>query len=177
MLTIKLFGIYIVMNIFVPIPFLSLVLEISNLPLFLQFFYCSECEIVKQFTGHSVWWTKVIHQTESSFTRPKENHNWTMMTFVLILLMKKIIGETFSFSRRENVNNKTIRNVYCYENFCWTKVIHQTESSFTRPKENHNFFNISLLMADLYSFLYLYKALFIVIDFNYGSSLTRPNVL
>jgi hypothetical protein len=26
-------------------------------------------------------------------------------------------------------------------------------------------------MADLYSFLYLYKALFIVIDFNYGSSL------
>jgi hypothetical protein len=42
----------------------------------------------------------------------------TRMTFVLILLMKKKIGETFSFSQRENVNNKTIRNIYCYENFC-----------------------------------------------------------
>jgi hypothetical protein len=35
---------------------------------------------------------------------------------------------------------------------------------FTRPKENRHFFNISLLMAGLYSFLYLYKAFFIVID-------------
>ena len=65
--------------------------------------YCSECEIVKKFIGHSVWWTKMIHQTESTFTR---------------------------------------------------------------PKENRNFFNISLLMAGLYSFLYLYNALFFVIDFN-----------
>jgi hypothetical protein len=31
--------------------------------------------------------------------------------------MKKIIqiGEKFSFSQRENVNNKTIQNIYCYE--------------------------------------------------------------
>ena len=48
----------------------------------------------------------------------------------------------------------------------WTKMIHQTESTFTRPKENRNFLNISLLMVGLYSFLYLYKAFFIVIDFN-----------
>jgi hypothetical protein len=41
-----------------------------------------------------------------------------MMTFVLILWMKKIIGEKFSFSRRENVNTKTIWNIYCYENLC-----------------------------------------------------------
>ena len=55
------------------------------------------------------------------------------------------------------------------EHSVWlTKMIHQTESTFTRPKENRIFFNISLLMAGLYSFLYLYKALFIVIDFNYG---------
>ena len=40
------------------------------------------------------------------------------MTFVLILWMKEVIGETFSFSQRENVNNKTIRNIYCYEHFC-----------------------------------------------------------
>ena len=45
--------------------------------------------------------------------------------------------------------------------------------SFNRPnqllpdrKKIVFFFNISLLMAGLYSFLYLYKALFIVIDFN-----------
>ena len=37
------------------------------------------------------------------------------MTFVLILLMKKIIGETFSFSRRVNVNNKTIRNIQGFQ--------------------------------------------------------------
>jgi hypothetical protein len=30
----------------------------------------------------------------------------------------KLIGEKFSFSRRKNVNNKTIRIIYCYENFC-----------------------------------------------------------
>jgi hypothetical protein len=56
------------------------------------------------------------------------------------------------------------------DDFCasvwWTKMIHQTESTFTRPKENRNFLNISLLMAGLHSFLYLYKAFFIVIDFN-----------
>ena len=50
----------------------------------------------------------------------------------------------------------------------WTKMIHQTESTYTRAKEKRNFFNISLLMAGLYSFLYLYKAFFIVIDFNWG---------
>jgi hypothetical protein len=41
-----------------------------------------------------------------------------MMTFVLNLWIKKIIGEKFSFSQ-ENVNNKTIRNIYCYEHFCY----------------------------------------------------------
>jgi hypothetical protein len=90
----------------------------------------------------------------------------TMMTFVLILLMKKIIGETFSFSRRENVNNKTIRNVYCYENFCshtilllvgfiWHKrttiiKINNNEKGFIQVKEtiqvSHQQWNIKKIM-------------------------------
>jgi hypothetical protein len=39
-------------------------------------------------------------------------------TINMILWMKKIIGEKFSFSRRENVNNLTIWNIYCYGNLC-----------------------------------------------------------
>ena len=39
----------------------------------------NECEIVIFFTGHSVWRTKVIHQTESTFTRPKGNHNFFLI--------------------------------------------------------------------------------------------------
>jgi hypothetical protein len=42
----------------------------------------------------------------------------------------------------------------------------EEDNTFTRPKENRNFLNISLLMAGLYNFLYLYTAFFIVIDFN-----------
>ena len=51
----------------------------------------------------------------------------------------------------------------------WTKMIHQTESTFARPKENRIFLNISLLMAGLYSFLYLYKALFNIAYFYFRS--------
>ena len=76
-----------------------------------------------------------------------------------------------TLKKSSHLSECEIVNLFTGHSVWWTKVIHQTESSFTRPKENHNFFNISLLMADLYSFLYLYKALFIVIDFNYGSSL------
>ena len=56
-------------------------------------------------------------------------------------------------------------NFFTGHSVWWTKMIHQTESTFTRPKENRNLLNISLLMAGLY-FLYLYEAIFIVSDFN-----------
>jgi hypothetical protein len=38
--------------------------------------------------------------------------------FPFLVLAMQINYKTFSFSRREKVNNKTIRNIYCYENFC-----------------------------------------------------------
>jgi hypothetical protein len=112
----------------------------------------------------------------------------TMMTFVMILLMKKIIGEKFSFSQRENVNNKTIRNIYCYEHFCshytffsllvsydmgiWNKKttlikINNKEKGFIQVKEtiqaSHQQWNIKKIM----------------IFFRSGESpwFTRPNVL
>ena len=61
-----------------------------------------------------------------------------------------------------------------YEIVIFLQDIRSGESRwFTRPNQllpdGKNiviFFNISLLMAGLYSFLYLYKAFFIVIDFN-----------
>ena len=59
---------------------LNLLVRIKFLNLFV---YSSEYEIVNFFTGHSVWWTKMIHQTEWTFTRPKENRNF----FNISLLM------------------------------------------------------------------------------------------
>ena len=60
------------------------------------YYYYSECEIVKVFTGHSVWWTKVIHQTESTFTRRKKIviflifHCWWLACTVSFTCIKPI---------------------------------------------------------------------------------------
>jgi hypothetical protein len=80
------------------------------------------------------------------------------MTFVLILWMKKIIREKFSFSRRENVNNKTIRNIhfmYIVMKIC-VPIPFQDDSpdriNFYQTKRKSKFLNISLWLACIVSF-------------------------
>jgi hypothetical protein len=93
--------------------------------------------------------------------------NTTFNTFTTFCLLTYSCSE-YSWNTTHSIwnNNQSIHSEYEIVIFFtghsvwWTKMIHQTESTFTRPKENHNFLNISLLMA------VLYKAFFIVIDFN-----------
>ena len=79
--------------------------------------------------------------------------------FVYMLPMSKIYCCIFyhCFYWKCNISEYKIVIFFTGHSVWWTKMIHQTESTFTRPKENGNFFNISLLMAGLYSFLYLYS--------------------